>query len=93
MNGDGALVHVRLAPLLVELFRDAPRRVSLPAADVTGLIDALDVHWPGMGACIRDETPAVRRHINIFVGGRRVSLDAKLAPGTDVFILTAISGG
>jgi hypothetical protein len=57
------------------------------------MIDELDRRWPGMGACIRDTTPAVRRHINVFVGGRRAALDTKLAPGADVFILTAISGG
>jgi molybdopterin converting factor small subunit len=40
-----------------------------------------------------DTTPAVRRHINVFVEGKRAGLDTRLAPGTDVFIITAISGG
>jgi molybdopterin converting factor small subunit len=35
----------------------------------------------------------VRRHINIFVGGERATLETPLAPGAEVFIMTAISGG
>ena len=93
MNEDRAPVNVRLAHALAHLFPDAPRLLSLQAENVSALIDALDRRWPGMGACIRDTTPAVRRHINIFVDGRRARLDTPLAPGADVFILTAISGG
>jgi hypothetical protein len=40
-----------------------------------------------------DATPALRRHINIFVEGRRARLDTRLPPGEEVVILTAISGG
>jgi hypothetical protein len=40
-----------------------------------------------------DSTPAVRRHINVFVDGERATLETRIAPGTDVFIMTAISGG
>jgi hypothetical protein len=31
--------------------------------------------------------------MNVFVDGERVKLDTPLAPGTEVFVLTAISGG
>lgn len=85
--------RVRLAPLLAQLFPDAPRLVDVQADSVSALIDELDARWPGMGACLRDERPAIRRHINVFVGGRRVGLEEPLAPGVDVHILTAISGG
>jgi hypothetical protein len=40
-----------------------------------------------------DTTPAIRRHINVFVEGKRARLNTRLEPGADVFILTAISGG
>jgi hypothetical protein len=36
---------------------------------------------------------AIRRHINVFVEGKRARLDTRLAQGADVFIVTAISGG
>lgn len=93
MSGEPAPVDLRLPPLLLRLFPDAPGRLSLQAARVSDLIDALEARWPGMGDCIRDSTPAIRRHINVFVDGRRVSIDTPLSPSADVYILTAISGG
>jgi molybdopterin synthase sulfur carrier subunit len=86
-------VDVRLAPLLLRLFPDAQTRLTIEAGNVAELVDQLDARWPGMGDCIRDSTPAVRRHVNIFVEGRRATLETELPPGADVFILTAISGG
>lgn len=86
-------VTVLLPAVLVGLFPGAPRRLALQAATVGRMIDGLDQHWPGMGDRIRDSRPAVRRHINIYVGGRRASLDTLLHDGAEVTVLTAISGG
>jgi sulfur-carrier protein len=57
------------------------------------MVDALDRLWPGMRDRICDTRPAIRRHMNVFVDGERASLGTRLAPGTEVFVLTAISGG
>jgi molybdopterin converting factor small subunit len=57
------------------------------------MIDALDAEWPGMRDRICDSTPAIRRHMNVFVDGKRANLDTLLSPGAEVFVLTAISGG
>ena len=40
-----------------------------------------------------DTSPAIRRHINVFVDGKRATLATRLRPGDHVFVLTAISGG
>ena len=88
-----APVLVRLPPHLVALFPGAARRVALSARTVAEMVDGLDARWPGMRERICDETPAIRRHINVFVDGRRANLATAIAPGTDVFVLTAISGG
>jgi molybdopterin converting factor small subunit len=88
-----APVRVRLPILFTNLFPAAERMVDLHVADVREMIDALDRRWPGMRDRLCDSTPAVRRHINVFVEGRRASLDTPLAPGADVFIITAVSGG
>ena len=40
-----------------------------------------------------DSMPGIRRHINIFVEGERATLETRLTPGAEVFVLTAISGG
>jgi molybdopterin converting factor small subunit len=86
-------VIVWLAPPLVRLFPDAERRVTLAAATVGEMIDALNARWPGMRDRICDSTPAIRRHINIFVDGERATLATPLAPDAEVYVLTAISGG
>jgi molybdopterin synthase sulfur carrier subunit len=93
LRAASAPVLVRLPALLVSLFPDAQRRVEIRADTVDELIDALDARWPGMRGCLCDSTPAIRRHINIFVEGKRATLATRLAAGGDVFILTAVSGG
>ena len=86
-------VTVSLPPALVNLFPGAFGRVEVAASTVGEAIEALDGRWPGMRDRLYDSRPAVRRHINIFVEGRRATLDTRLAPGTVVYVLTAISGG
>jgi sulfur-carrier protein len=86
-------VAVTLPPNLVRLFPGASLRVEVSAASVRAMIDALDARWPGMRDRLCDSRPAIRRHINVFVAGRRAVLDTPLAPGAEVTVLTAISGG
>ena len=87
------VVAVRLSAVLTDLFPGSVRRLDVEAATVAEMIDALDRRWPGMRDRICDTTPAIRKHMNVFVDGERVKLDAPLRPGTEVFVLTAISGG
>lgn len=86
-------VVVKLSPLLVDLFPGASRRIEVDAECVADVIAELDRRWPGMGDRICDSTPAIRRHMNVFVDGSRSTLGTPLSPGTEVFIITAISGG
>jgi molybdopterin synthase sulfur carrier subunit len=86
-------VEVTLPPALVRLFPGAASRLDVPASSVSEIIDALDQRWPGMRDRLIDSTPRIRRHINVFIEGRRASLDTPLHPGARVFIITAVSGG
>lgn len=86
-------VTLRLPATLVDLFPGAPRRLDVDAATVREAIDALNAAWPGMRDRICDTSPAIRRHMNVFIDGERARLDTPLRPGAEVFILTAISGG
>ncbi|HEX6144045.1 MAG TPA: MoaD/ThiS family protein [Geminicoccaceae bacterium] len=86
-------VVVTLPPVLMRLFPGSERRVELSAATVREVIDGLDRRWPGMRDRLCDSTPRIRRHINVFVDGRRTTLETPLPPGTEVIIITAISGG
>jgi len=87
------LVVARLPGVLIDLFPGAPRRVELQAATVREMIDGLDARWPGMRDRICDSRPAIRKHMNVFVDGEKATLETRLAPGTEIFVLTAISGG
>ena len=84
---------VRLPALLNALFPDAERVVKIEAETVEDVMNGLEARWPGMRDRLCDTTPAIRRHINVFVLGKRARLDTPLEPGADVYILTAISGG
>jgi molybdopterin converting factor small subunit len=86
-------VVVTLPAALVRLFPGSVRRVEISAATVGQAIDALDARWPGMRDRLCDSRPAIRRHINVFVEGRRTTLDTRLSPGAEVTVITAISGG
>jgi molybdopterin converting factor small subunit len=86
-------VLVVLPRILVNLFPGSVREVEVSAASVREAIDALDARWPGMRDRLCDSRPAIRRHINVFVDGDKATLDTPLTPGTEVIIMTAISGG
>lgn len=86
-------VTVQLPRALLTLFPDAPQMLEMQAATVAEMLDGLEARWPGMRDRLRDSSPAIRRHINIFVDGRRSTLETKLRPGTKIYVLTAISGG
>ena len=88
-----ATVEVTLPPALVALFPGAPMSLGVEAADVPGVLAALDARWPGMRDRLADTRPAIRRHIQLFVDGSRGTLATPLRPGADVVFLTAVSGG
>jgi molybdopterin converting factor small subunit len=90
---EAATVTVRLPGALVDLFPGSRRSVELKASTVDEMMDELDRLWPGMRDRLCDSTPAIRKHINVFIDGERSSLDTPIQPGTELFVLTAISGG
>ena len=84
---------VVLPAVLTALFPGCPREIEVRAATVGDAIAALEARIPGLGDRICDSTPAIRRHMRIFAGGVRADLATRLAPGTEVLVMTAISGG
>ncbi len=86
-------VQVVLPQALVRLFPGAPRRTQVQARTVRDVMVALDARWPGMADRLVDSTPAIRRHILVFVGEDRATLDTPIPPGAEVWVSTAMSGG
>ena len=86
-------IAVVLPRALLRLFPGAEQEANVSASTVAEMIAALDTRWPGMRDRLCNSTPRIRRHLNVFVDGKRASLDTRLAAGCRVFVLTAMSGG
>ena len=86
-------VSVLLPDALVRLFPGASRHVEVEAGTVAEAIAALDRLWPGMADRLCDSTPAIRRHLKVFVDGERAQLGTALRPGGEMLVMTAVSGG
>ena len=86
-------ITVTLPTALVRLFPGAANAMELRASTVREVIDQLNAGWPGMRDRLIDSRRAIRRHINIYVAGKKASLKTPLQPGARATILTAMSGG
>jgi molybdopterin converting factor small subunit len=87
------MARVLLPQALVRLFPGAPRAMDVEGEDVAAAIAALEARWPGMADRLCDSTPAIRRHLNVFVDGERARLDTPLRADGEMLVTTAMSGG
>lgn len=90
---DRPLVTVSLPTGLLRLFPGSPNELELSARTVRDVVDELDRQWPGMRDRLTDSSPAIRRHLNIFVAGEKAHLNTPVQAGSRVIIMTAMSGG
>jgi molybdopterin converting factor small subunit len=70
------------------------REVEAEGATLDELFHDLDQHFPGLRFRVIDEQDAIRPHIKIFVNRVQApSVAARLAPGDEVLVVAALSGG
>jgi MoaD family protein len=71
--------------------------IALAATSLRAVFEELERRHPALHRSICDETGAVRRHVNVFINTNhmrdRNGLDTPLAPGDEVSIMPAVSGG
>ena len=72
--------------------------VEVPAGGTVGqVLDALAAGRPRLAWRVRDETGALRRHVNVYVGDEDVragaGLDTRVADGDVVTLLPSVAGG
>jgi molybdopterin synthase sulfur carrier subunit len=98
-GGPALTVAVRLATAL-RSHADGRATVAVevvPPATLRTVLDALAAAHPSVGRRVRDESGALRRHVNVFVGTDNAKdlegLDTPVAEGTEVSVLAAVSGG
>ena len=87
-------IHI---PTPLRQYCGGARTLSVSAQSVRGALDQLERDHPVLLRCIRDEAGSLRRHVNLFVNRSNVrdlqGLDTALAPGDELIILPAVSGG
>lgn len=85
-------MRVRIATPLVSY--TGAREVEAEGGSVAELLQDLERRYPGIRFRMVDEQNRIRPHMRIFVNREAVrGLDAPIAPGDDVQILQALSGG
>ena len=71
--------------------------VGETTTSLRAVLDAVLVSRPQLGARIRDETGALRRHVNVFVDGQDVrrlgGLDTQVGPAAVIHVLPSVAGG
>lgn len=93
-----AVVQVHLTRHLYAFFPQLEgRALDVEAADVAGVVRALEELAPGIGFYLCDERGRLRPHVNVFIGNAMVrdrrQLSDAVAAGDKVSILQALSGG
>jgi len=73
------------------------RELEVSATSLRVMLEAIERSHPALHRSICDETGTVRRHVNLFVNTNNMrdcnGIDTPLAPGDEVTILPAVSGG
>jgi molybdopterin converting factor small subunit len=92
------MATVRLTRHLYSFFPQLEgKELRVEASTVAEVVRGLEALAPGIGFYICDERGRLRTHVNIFVGKQLVrdrgGLSDPVAPGDEVHVLQALSGG
>ena len=85
------IVHV---PTALRSYTGGRAQVEAEGVSLAALLLDLDQRYPGIRFRIIDEQDRIREHIKLFVDQEQAhALAAALAPGAEVHIMCALSGG
>ena len=83
-----------LIPSQLTSYTDGATRVPAAGATVGAVLDDLDGRYPGLKFRVIDEQDRVRKHMRLFIGQAETrSVAETLAPGDELLIFGALSGG
>ena len=72
-------------------------KIEIESGTLGGLVDQLDVSYPGFKARLVDETGEMRYFVNVYLNGEDVrflqGLDTTTKSGDEVSIVPAVAGG
>jgi len=83
-----------VVPTQLRSYTAGESEVEADGATLGDVLWDLDRRFPGLRFRVIDEQNRVRRHIILYLGGEREDdLGAKVAPGAELQIVGALSGG
>ena len=86
-----------LIPTPLQKFTNDEASVSLEAASIDGLLQALECRYPGIQARLCDENGKLRRFLNLYVNSEDIRFlnnqETQLSDGDEVSIVPAVAGG
>lgn len=89
-------VSVRI-PTILRTYTGGESEVSASGATLAEVLDDLDASFPGVKGRILDESGALRRFVNVYVGNDDVRfLDELATPtpdGSQISVIPAVAGG
>ncbi|MFP5282938.1 MAG: MoaD/ThiS family protein [Actinomycetes bacterium] len=84
-------------PTILRTYTGGSSEVSAEGSTLAELLDSLEANHPGIRARVVDDTGALRRFVNIYVGDEDVRFiggtEAPVAEGAKVSIIPAVAGG
>lgn len=84
-------------PTILRSYTGGANEVQADGGTVTELLASLESGYPGIRGRIVDDTGALRRFVNVYVGDDDVrfigGLEAEVADGAKVSIIPAVAGG
>ena len=84
-------------PTILRTYTGGAGEVTADGATLADVLDSLEAKHPGIRARVLDDTGALRRFVNIYVGDEDVrfsgGLGAEVADGARISIIPAVAGG
>jgi molybdopterin synthase sulfur carrier subunit len=84
-------------PTILRNYTGGTGEVSADGTTLAQILESLEFDHPGIRARILDDTGALRRFVNVYVGDEDVrfvgGLDAPVAEGAKISIIPAVAGG
>jgi hypothetical protein len=91
------MARVKVTRHLQRYFPTLAAIEEVDGATVAEVLAALDHRFPGISGYILDDQGSLRQHVNIFLGQELIRdrrlLSDPVAPGAQLFIFQALSGG
>jgi molybdopterin synthase sulfur carrier subunit len=84
-------------PTILRNYTGGANEVTAEGSTLAEVLDSLESHHPGIRARVLDDTGALRRFVNIYVGDEDVrfsgGLDSPVADNAKISIIPAVAGG